>query len=180
MITVHGRTRTQGFGGRASLDIIARVRAVLSREIPLVGNGDVMTLEDYVRMREHTGCDAVMIGRGAMGNPWLFARIRAHETGAGDPGAPTGSERLRLALRHLALVLEHAPPRRQLAEIRKVCAWYSRGQRAGSELRARAFSETHVDTLLIVARNYFRSLADADRTLTSCDPTAQIGVRNAP
>ena len=77
MITVHGRTRTQGFSGksdprRSSARCARRCRA----HIPVVGNGDVVDVDGYFRMREETGCDAVMIGRGALGNPWLFARIR--------------------------------------------------------------------------------------------------------
>ena len=75
MITVHGRTRTQGFTGHSSRAIIRRVREALPAHIPLVGNGDVATADDYFAMRQETGCDAVMIGRGAIGNPWLFRSI---------------------------------------------------------------------------------------------------------
>src|SRR3954469_882289 len=76
MITVHGRTRTQGFSGKSDPDIIKLVRQTVPAHIPVVGNGDVLTVEDFLRLRDHTGCDAVMIGRGALGNPWLFARLR--------------------------------------------------------------------------------------------------------
>src|SRR6478672_3661224 len=82
MITVHGRTRAQGFSGKSDRAIIRRVRDALPAHIPVVGNGDVITVDDYFRMREETGCDAVMIGRGAMGNPWLFRAIRQRLTGA--------------------------------------------------------------------------------------------------
>src|SRR5215467_6344484 len=88
MITVHGRTRTQGFSGKSSIEIIQRVRAAVPKNIPVIGNGDVVSLVDYRRMREETGCDGVMIGRGALGNPWLFRSIRAIARGAADPGAP--------------------------------------------------------------------------------------------
>src|SRR5215831_8282842 len=94
MITVHGRTRTQGFSGRASLDVIRRVRAALPKNIPVIGNGDVVSLVDYQRMRDETGCDGVMIGRGALGNPWLFRSIRAIERSEVDPGIPDAAERL--------------------------------------------------------------------------------------
>src|SRR5262245_588697 len=141
MITVHGRTRTQGFSGRSSIEIIGRVREAVPKNVPVIGNGDVVSLVDYQRMRGQTGCDGVMIGRGAMGNPWLFRSIRALEIGAPDPGSPDGAERLRAVERHLELVLVHTPPSRRLAELRKVCAWYSRGQRGGAELRAHAFAE---------------------------------------
>ena len=77
MITVHGRTRTQGFSGKASRAVIRKVRDAVPAHIPVVGNGDIITCDDYFAMREETGCDAVMIGRGALGNPWLFRRIAA-------------------------------------------------------------------------------------------------------
>src|SRR5689334_12905504 len=130
MITVHGRTRTQGFSGRSSLAIIRQVRDAVPRGVPVIGNGDVVSLGDYRRLRDETGCDGVMIGRGALGNPWLFRSIRALERAQADPGAPTPAERLRVVLRHVELALAHSSDRkRQLAEVRKVCAWYSRGQR---------------------------------------------------
>jgi tRNA-dihydrouridine synthase B len=91
MITVHGRTRAQGFSGKSDRGIIGKVRDTLPRHIPVVGNGDVVTVEDYFRMREETGCDAVMIGRGALGNPWLFHAIRARLEGQADPPAPTAN-----------------------------------------------------------------------------------------
>ena len=82
MITVHGRTRAQGFSGESSLDIIRRVRDAVPGAIPVVGNGDVVDVAGYRRMRGETGCDAVMIGRGALGNPWLFREIAALERAA--------------------------------------------------------------------------------------------------
>jgi nifR3 family TIM-barrel protein len=172
MITVHGRTRTQGFSGRSSTAIIRSVRDAVPRHVPVIGNGDVVSLVEYRRMREETGCDGVMIGRGAMGNPWLFRAIRLSEQRAEVP-APTAEERLGVVERHLELALAHAGPGRRLGEVRKVCAWYSRGQRGGAELRALAFSERDVDTLLRVARNYFQSLCAADLVLTTSAAVAQ-------
>ena len=174
LVTVHGRTRTQGFSGRADLAVIGRVRQAVSTDVPVVGNGDVVTLDDYLRMRGETGCDGVMVGRGAMGNPWLFRSIRAAEGKRADPGPPSAAERVRVVRRHLALALAHTPAERRLSEVRKVCAWYSRGQRGGSELRAHAFAERDVDTLLMVARNYFESLLAPRPTLTDADPIALI------
>ena len=175
MITVHGRTRTQGFSGKSSREIIQKVRAAVPKNIPVIGNGDVVSLVDYQRMRDETGCDGVMIGRGALGNPWLFRSIRAIESGAGDPGTPDAAERLRTVERHIDLVVAHTPVTKQLSELRKVCAWYSRGQRAGAELRAYAFSERDVNELLIAMRNYFRSLCEHDPVLTTCARGAQSG-----
>src|SRR5262245_37972001 len=96
MITVHGRTRTQGFAGRSSIEVIRRVRDAVPKNVPVIGNGDVVSLVDYRRMRVETGCDGVMVGRGAMGNPWLFRSIRAIESRKADPGIPDARERLRV------------------------------------------------------------------------------------
>ena len=95
MITVHGRTRTQGFSGKSDRGIIKRVRDAVPRHVPVVGNGDVLTVDDYFRMREETGCDAVMIGRGALGNPWLFAGIRQRLRGE-RVTAPTIDDRVQI------------------------------------------------------------------------------------
>src|SRR3954464_14436339 len=94
MITVHGRTRTQGFSGKSDPEIIRLVRDALPAHIPLVGNGDVIDVDGYLRLRELTGRDAVRIGRGALGNPWLFARLREVTAGRRDPGQPGLEERL--------------------------------------------------------------------------------------
>jgi len=145
----------------------------------VIGNGDVVSLVDYQRMRDETGCDGVMIGRGALGNPWLFRSIRAIERAEVDPGIPDAAERLSTVERHVELVLAHTPVTKRLAELRKVCAWYSRGQRAGSELRAYAFSERDVNELLIAMRNYFRSLTEHDPVLTTCAHRAQSGLQIA-
>src|SRR5256885_2956472 len=132
MITVHGRTRAQGFSGTVRLAPIAAVRRALPAEIPVVGNGDVKTADDFLRMRAQTGCDGVMIGRGAMGNPWFFRSLQALVRGAPDPGPPTLEERHAVWRRHAALVAEYAVPRMHVHELRKTLAWYSRGLRGGA------------------------------------------------
>src|SRR5262252_2933833 len=104
MITVHGRTRAQGFSGAARLEPIAEVRAALPASIPVVGNGDVKDVAGYLRMKRETGCDGVMIGRGAMGNPWLFRTLVALEQGRPDPGPPSLAERRAVWRRHADLV----------------------------------------------------------------------------
>lgn len=103
-IAVHARFATQGFTGTADWDWITRVKETVS--IPVIGNGDVHTAADAVRMFAQTGCDAVMIGRAALGNPWIFRQI-AHEMRTGEtPPAPTPEEKIQAALRHARLTLE--------------------------------------------------------------------------
>ena len=142
MITVHGRTRTQGFSGTADRDIIRQVRQAVPSRVPVVGNGDVVTVEDYVRMREETGCDAVMIGRGAMGNPWLFARLREVAAGRPDPGAPGVAERRRVFLRHVELLEQLRPGPKLIHEVRKASAWYAKGFYGANTLRQKVWKVT--------------------------------------
>ena len=158
MVTVHGRTRTQGFAGHADLDIIARVRAAVPRAIPVVGNGDVVDVAGYHRMREHTGCDAVMIGRGALGNPWLFRSIRAIAAGRPDPGAPSLDERIAAFTRHVELVREYHPGRKLIHELRKACAWYAKGMHGGNAFRKLAWSVEEPSALIDEGLRFFRSL----------------------
>ena len=162
MISVHGRTRAQGFSGSARMEPIAAVRAALAPHIPVVGNGDVKDVPAYQRMKAETGCDAVMIGRGAMGNPWFFRSLVALETGAVDPGPPALAERRRVWRRHAALVIEHSPAKMRLHELRKTLAWYSRGLYGGSSLRQRGFSTNDPAALLDIGESFFTDLEAAE------------------
>jgi nifR3 family TIM-barrel protein len=158
MITVHGRTRAQGFSGSARMAPIAEVRAALPAEIPVIGNGDVKDVAAYQRMKAETGCDGVMIGRGAMGNPWLFRTLVALERGEADPGPPTLAERRAVWRRHASLVREHSPERMRLHELRKTLAWYSRGLRGGSALRQRSFEVAEAAAVLDLGESFFGAL----------------------
>jgi tRNA-dihydrouridine synthase B len=184
MITVHGRTRAQGFSGSVRLEPIAAVRAALPREIPVIGNGDVKDVAAYVRMKAETGCDGVMIGRGAMGNPWFFRTLVALERGEPDPGPPTLDERLAVWRRHAALVQEHSPEKMRLHELRKTVAWYSRGLYGGSQLRQRTFAVDEVAALIDVGESFFAELAAraaagrVDVHSTPADPVAKSIARN--
>jgi tRNA-dihydrouridine synthase B len=136
--TLHPRTRTQMFGGKANWDEIARVVDAL--EIPVIGNGDVQTAEDVVRMVAHTGCAGVMVGRGAFGNPWLFRDARALLDGAPRPAAPTAGERFALALEHARLAVRlQGDTRQTVIEFRKHFGWYTKGLHHATDLRARLF-----------------------------------------
>jgi len=164
MITVHGRTRAQGFSGAARMEPIAAVRAALPRDIPVIGNGDVKDVAAWQRMRDATGCDAVMIGRGAMGNPWLFRSLAALARGDADPGAPSLAERVQVWRRHAALVIEHSPEKMRLHELRKTLAWYSRGLRGGAALRQRASTAHEPAALLAMGESFFADLEAVEAT----------------
>jgi tRNA-dihydrouridine synthase len=178
MITVHGRTRAQGFSGTVRLPPIASVRAALPADIPVVGNGDVKTVDDYLRMKRETGCNGVMIGRGSMGNPWFFRSLQALERGEPDPGPPTLTERRSVWRRHAALVLERAVDKMRLHELRKTMAWYSRGLWGGADLRQRSFAQRDPAALLAMGEEFFEGLTRFDdgraSTLTiPADPIAK-------
>jgi nifR3 family TIM-barrel protein len=136
--TLHARTRTQMFSGRADWDEIARVVEAL--DVPVIGNGDVQTAEDVVRMRDHTGCAAIMVGRGAFGNPWLFRDAHALLAGCPSPVPPNATERFAVALEHARLALElQGDTRQTVIEFRKHLGWYSKGLHGASDLRQRLF-----------------------------------------
>jgi nifR3 family TIM-barrel protein len=165
MITVHGRTRTQGFAGKSDAGIIGEVRAAVPRHIPVIGNGDIVDVAGYLRLREETGCDAVMIGRGAMGNPWLFARIREVSAGRADPGPPTLDERLAVFRRHVGLIAELKSGPRTLHEVRKACAWYARGLHGCNALRIQVWAESSLPGAIALVEAFFAQLLDRQRRL---------------
>jgi tRNA-dihydrouridine synthase B len=133
-ITVHPRTRSQQFSGRAPWDIIAEVVAAVA--IPVTGNGDVRSHDDAVAMHRATGCAAVMIGRGALGAPWVF---RASPT--------TDDDRARIIHRHCAVIQAHLPERAALLQLKKHLAWYSSGRPFGARLRPALFAASSAETV---------------------------------
>jgi len=137
-LTLHARTRTQMFSGNANWDEIARVVAAL--DVPVIGNGDIMTPEDVLAMRRHTGCAGVMIARGAFGNPWLFAQARDLLAGRSKRADPTPEERFATALQHarLALALQ-GDSRKTALEFRKHFGWYTKGVPGAASLREQLF-----------------------------------------
>lgn len=136
--TLHARTRNQMFTGSADWDEIAAVVEAL--DTPVIGNGDVHAPDDIVRMRAHTGCAAVMVGRGAFGNPWLFQRARALLNGAAPIPEPSVDERIALALEHARLAVHlQQNSRRTVIEFRKHFGWYTKGLPGASGLRRRLF-----------------------------------------
>jgi len=124
-VAIHARTRAEKFEGEAHWEMIAEAKRAVA--IPVIGNGDVKTAEDAVRMLEQTGCDGVMLGRAAFGDPWVFRRIRALvEQGSVLP-PPTAAERLEAGVRHLAMMEATVGPEHAAREMRKHVAWYIKG-----------------------------------------------------
>jgi tRNA-dihydrouridine synthase B len=124
-MTVHGRTRDQFYSGKADWDIIRQVKETVN--IPVIGNGDIFSLEDAIAMREQTGVDGVMIARGAQGNPWLLRQVETYwETGEKLP-LPTAEEKIEIALKHFELMRQYKGEHVGLLEMRKHAAWYLKG-----------------------------------------------------
>jgi nifR3 family TIM-barrel protein len=133
-VTIHGRTRSQGFGGTVNLEAIRRVVEAVER-IPVIGNGDVRTLADALRMQAETGCRALAIGRGALLNPWFFAQLERWEE-TGDPGPPASyGDRVRFMERHFLLLLADRGERFGCLQFRKVANWYCKALRPGREIQ---------------------------------------------
>jgi tRNA-dihydrouridine synthase B len=154
--TLHARTRTQMFTGNADWDEIARVVEAL--EIPVIGNGDVQSGVDILRMHRHTGCAAVMVGRGAFGNPWIFRDGGALLRGEPLPAAPGAAERFGTALEHALLALRlQGDSRKTVMEFRKHLGWYTKGLPGASVLREQLF---RVETM-VQAEALFRAYLEA-------------------
>ena len=132
-IAVHGRTREEFYRGHADWDIIAAVKQAV--HIPVIGNGDIRSGQDAARMMEQTGCDAVMIGRAAQGNPWIFRKISEYLATGKELSEPDMAERSALILRHLDMLLEYKGEYVGPREMRKHATWYTKGLLHGAHLR---------------------------------------------
>lgn len=141
-VTIHGRTWTQGFGGQADRRVIRAVKEAVT--IPVIGNGDVLCCADALEMMEETGCDAVMIGRAALGNPWVFSP-------QGRPGTLTA--RMPAILRYLQLAKQHLPHARVLFKIKHQAAKFLGGLNGAARLRQALYAATTINEALEILEN---------------------------
>jgi nifR3 family TIM-barrel protein len=155
-VALHARTASQRYSGTADWNEIARLKEHVT-DVPVLGNGDIFAAEDAARMMEQTGCDGVVVGRGCLGRPWLFAELSAALNGKPQPTPPNLGEVATIIRRHAELLADHHGEDKGLRELRKHVSWYLRGFPAGSELR--------------VAMALVSTLTELDDLLVQLDPT---------
>jgi nifR3 family TIM-barrel protein len=154
-VALHARTAKQMFSGAAEWPEIARLKEALA--IPVFGNGDVRCADDALRMLRETGCDGVLIGRGATKNPWIFRQIAARLSG-GELPEPSIEDRRDLILSHFRLLVEREPTKYALHKLRKFTGWYTHGLPHGAKLRRRINDLPDVETFLAAVEEFFEDL----------------------
>lgn len=155
-ICIHGRTRMQFYSGEADWDIIKEIKNTVS--IPVIGNGDIFKAEDAVNMFEYTGCDAVMVARGAQGNPFLFRQINELSENWSNSFFPTVSEKIDCAIKHSRLLCEYKGENRGIKEARKHMAWYLKGIPGNSGVKNELFKALSLDEMTEILEKYKRSM----------------------
>lgn len=154
-IAIHARTRSQGYSGKADWSLIKKVKEATS--IPVIGNGDVTTPELAKRMMEETGCDAVMIGRGVLGNPWLIKQTKEYlETGE-IKTIPSNREKIDMIKRHYELLLEDKPEGLALLEIRSHAIWYLKGMPRSAEIKNKICTSKSSKEIFDILEEYYNT-----------------------
>ena len=158
-ITLHARTRDMFYAGDADWNYIAKVKRAVS--IPVIGNGDIFTPEDAVKMIDRTGCDGVAVGRGAMGNPWIFREITDLINGR-TPSKPSLDEMLEVSIRHFNMEIGLKGTRVGVREMRKQLAWYLKGLRNSNEVKNRINTMTSPEEIIRELEKYFTLLKNGE------------------
>lgn len=155
-ITVHGRTAAQMYTGKADLDIIKKVKE--SVDIPVTGNGDIFSPEDAINMFNYTKCDAVMVARGAMGNPWIFNEIKAKVEGS-EVLYPSEIEKVDMCIKHYKMALNYYDENRVVREMRKQIAWYIKGLKNCTEVKCSINVENNSSEVIKILEEYRETFA---------------------
>ena len=151
-ICIHARTRSQGYSGHANWNIIKEVKDAVP--IPVIGNGDIKNCFDAKRMLDETGCDAVMIGRASLGNPWIFKEIVSYLENGVIIDKPTNAERIDMCLKHLSYLLSFQNERQVVLEIRTHASWYLKGIPGGKEVKEEIFKTKDVSEIVKLLEDF--------------------------
>lgn len=144
-ITIHARTRSQGYSGKADYNIIKQVKEAVN--IPVIGNGDIKTCFDAKRMLDETNCDLVMVGRGLLGNPWLIKEINEYLENGVVIAKPTDIEKIDMCLKHLSLLEEFECEKQAVLEIRSHVGWYLKGIKNANEVKQNIFKTKNINEI---------------------------------
>ena len=155
-ITVHGRTRSQGYTGKVDLDIIKMVKEAVS--IPVIGNGDIIDIESAKKMFEYTKCDAIMIGRGVLGNPWLIKQLDSYFKDGSIIEKPTCEEKIEMCLKHLDYLLKIKNEKVAILEMRSHIAWYLKGIPNNNLIKDEIFKSDTVEEIKKILNNYLKKI----------------------
>ncbi|MDA3814551.1 MAG: tRNA dihydrouridine synthase DusB [Candidatus Cloacimonetes bacterium] len=154
MICLHPRTRGQMFSGKSNWDLITELKKEVS--IPVIGNGDIITINDMIAMYERTGCDSVMIGRGVIGKPWFFTQIQSYLS-SGDIRQITTEEKLKIINRHMELMISNKGERQAIFEMRTHFSHYTKGLRGSAHIRNRINKLHETDKILLLVEELFKA-----------------------
>ena len=157
-ITVHGRTRAQGYSGNADWNIIKQVKEMVS--IPVIGNGDVTSAEKAKEMLDFTRCDAVMIGRGVLGNPWLIKECVSYLDSGIIPPKPSAREKIEMLKRHYQLLVDSTSEKQAILEIRTHALWYIKGMPKSAYIKNEICKTKNSEDLFKILNDYLGDLDD--------------------
>lgn len=159
-ICIHGRTRSQGYSGKADLSIIKAVKEAVS--IPVIGNGDIVDCFSAKKMLDETGVDAIMIGRGALGNPWIFKEISEYLDNDIVIDKPTPIDRIDMCLKHIKYLSEIKVEKLVCLEIRNHIAWYLKGLKNSNEIKNKVYLTTNINDIILILEEYKKEFLEVE------------------
>ena len=157
-ICIHARTRSQGYSGIADWEIIKNVKQNVN--IPVIGNGDIRTIYDSEKMINETKCDAIMIGRALLGNPWFIKEVQYYLEKGIILSKPSNNDKISMAIKHLMLLSKYKNEKLAVLEMRNHIAWYIKGLKNSSEIKNKIYKCNRIDDIISILNSYFEEIGD--------------------